>query len=109
MSKSKPVALEQQLETNSRDGLVVVGGNINTTQHLSSNDGMVAGVDNVCTQVDENHHLHNPSFETMPFWKDFVAGNVGGMCGILAGHPFDTLKGLFYMNWFRNCFGFFAM
>ena len=38
-------------------------------------------------------HNHTASFETMPFWKDFVAGNIGGMCGILAGHPFDTLKG----------------
>ncbi|KAF0975442.1 hypothetical protein FDP41_005436 [Naegleria fowleri] len=37
-------------------------------------------------------HNHTASFETMPFWKDFVAGNIGGMCGILAGHPFDTLK-----------------
>jgi solute carrier family 25 carnitine/acylcarnitine transporter 20/29 len=25
-------------------------------------------------------------------WKDFVAGNFGGIAGIIAGHPFDTVK-----------------
>jgi solute carrier family 25 carnitine/acylcarnitine transporter 20/29 len=25
-------------------------------------------------------------------WKDFVAGNIGGMAGLAAGHPFDTVK-----------------
>ncbi|KAL0489206.1 mitochondrial basic amino acids transporter [Acrasis kona] len=25
-------------------------------------------------------------------WKDFVAGNIGGIAGIMAGHPFDTVK-----------------
>jgi solute carrier family 25 carnitine/acylcarnitine transporter 20/29 len=25
-------------------------------------------------------------------WKDFVAGNIGGIAGIVAGHPFDTVK-----------------
>jgi solute carrier family 25 carnitine/acylcarnitine transporter 20/29 len=25
-------------------------------------------------------------------WKDFVAGTVGGAAGIVAGHPFDTVK-----------------
>ena len=27
-----------------------------------------------------------------PLWIDFVAGYAGGVCGVLVGHPFDTVK-----------------
>ena len=26
------------------------------------------------------------------FIKDFFAGGVGGMCTVISGHPFDTIK-----------------
>jgi hypothetical protein len=25
-------------------------------------------------------------------WKEFVGGTVGGIAGVLVGHPFDTIK-----------------
>ena len=25
-------------------------------------------------------------------WKSFVAGGFGGICVVLSGHPFDTIK-----------------
>ena len=27
-----------------------------------------------------------------PYWHDFVSGYVGGACGVIIGHPFDTVK-----------------
>jgi len=27
-----------------------------------------------------------------PVWVDFAAGYLGGVCGIIVGHPFDTIK-----------------
>jgi len=25
-------------------------------------------------------------------WKEFVGGTIGGVAGVLVGHPFDTIK-----------------
>ena len=30
--------------------------------------------------------------------KKFISGGVGGICAVLSGHPFDTVKVSFFMN-----------
>ncbi|KAL9651280.1 hypothetical protein ABK040_001233 [Willaertia magna] len=60
-------------------------------KELYSNEN-VKGVNNETINSEITTTDHHGSFEQMPFWKDFVAGNFGGICGIIAGHPFDTIK-----------------
>lgn len=49
--------------------------------------------------ANQNLSKNDHSDEDLPtgddggmLWKDFVAGNFGGIAGIMAGHPFDTVK-----------------
>ena len=35
---------------------------------------------------------NNSGPDPTPYWHDFLAGYVGGVCGVVIGHPFDTVK-----------------
>lgn len=35
--------------------------------------------------------------------KNFIAGGAGGVCLVVAGHPLDTIKVVFYFTHFAIC------
>jgi len=71
---------------------------INNNNLVSNDNGMPStGPSSEITTTIPSPTIHSEGIEELALppvspWKDFVAGNLGGIAGIIAGHPFDTVK-----------------
>jgi hypothetical protein len=68
-----------------------INNNSSSSSNISNNDTSIGHTDNI---NDSGSSIDNSSggFKVYPAVLNFVAGTFGGIGGVLAGHPFDTIK-----------------